>query len=127
MRGFTTIWYEGGILDGMCHENFPTRFSGKPIEARRETVVVSVPEGVEIWKVPEGKLPENWLCYRTDLYEKSGIKPLDQGVVYTFAETILVDRCTATTLKGKKCSNPAEPGGEECSTHLKRNRPDCTQ
>lgn len=118
MRGHKTVHFKGGCLDGTFHDNFPAQLSGKPVHARRGVVAVKVADGVEIRKLAGDKpIPVNWLSYNVDVYLPTGETTMDKGQVYTFSETMGINRCESLTLKDKQCRNEAMDGHEHCKTH----------
>ena len=58
----------------------------------------------------------NWISFKRDIFNKSHKVP-NGPIVYIYEETLMIDRCSANTLKGKRCGNEALLDNTLCKTH----------
>jgi hypothetical protein len=115
-RGKTVVIFKGGKLDGQQFDEANTRVLRPKITAPSESFMAITPTN-EIG-IYTGKLNSNWFCFNTDVYEKQIRNDDTEPFVYLFKDKRIVNRCTAITKKGTRCSHPAVDGQSYCSeTH----------
>ena len=115
---YVNISFIGGNNDGETLEKVP--FSKLPprFYFPSETYFVENESGgMSIYK---GKLNQDWHSYSASIYERivDSNEP-ETTINYKFLEDIMVDRCSALTIKKVKCMKPAIYGKLCCSTHNK--------
>ncbi|MCR9297304.1 hypothetical protein NB466_00255 [Vibrio fluvialis] len=118
MQGYTDIYLKGGKKDGEIINGVPLNRLPKTIAVRSECYFAIMDnESVVLCK---GKLSSNWHSYSEDIYEKNENEPHKAGVIFTFVETIMIERCTAITKNKTQCLNPALYGESTCSAHMSK-------
>ncbi|MCP4274462.1 MAG: hypothetical protein GY781_21260 [Gammaproteobacteria bacterium] len=117
-RGYTDVYLSGGNRDGEIHENIPLKLIHKSIGFSSDSFFAERPDGdIAICK---GKLNERWFSYCHDIYVKKDNDKYKAGTIYEFSETIIVERCSAVTKKGKRCMRAALSGKNYCDSIHKK-------
>jgi hypothetical protein len=107
------VLFSGGPLDGELMLNFPRKRLGHLLNMRRDAYFGTTDsDAVAIYK---GKLNSSWFYYLSDVYEVKSMSDNKETVTYRFTIPKEVHRCTAFTLKGKRCTKEAKDGQLFCS------------
>lgn len=118
-KGKTTVVFKGGRLDGHLDDDFDTRGLIDVIHSPTG-MFYSVDKSSDTVQICKGKLSSNWIAYLVETYKKQ-LRVSNSGhFVYLFKKELLIERCTAFTLKGTRCSRESLSGKSYCNkTHKK--------
>lgn len=118
-RGKTSIYLQGGVMDGEILPNAPTRMLADEMRMFSGSGFTQEANGKIGVFTNAPCLPEKWICYKTHLYRKRTNDPRREELVYEYVEDLMIDRCASLTKAGKRCLNGAEDGTDLCTTHSK--------
>lgn len=112
-RGFTTIHFIGGTKDKTSIEDVQINRLPKNIRFRSEVFFAQTnANGMAVMK---GSLTNDWHSYSVDIYTRIPSDKYQQGTIYSFNETRMVERCSAITQKGHQCTKAAKHEKTYCS------------
>ena len=104
-RGYTSITFKGGNMDGEVIDNVSLRKLPHTFSFQNEIYFATAPDGG--MNVMKGKLNNQWHSYNVDIYTKAENEKHKLGTIFEFVETREVERCSAITKKNTQCLKPA--------------------
>lgn len=115
-RGYTTVTFTGGIMDGEIIDNVSLRNLPNKVNFQHEIYFATARDGG--MNLMKGKLNKHWYSYTIDIYEKAPNDKYKKGTIFEFLETREVERCSAITKKGTQCLHSAMHNKSYCcATH----------
>ena len=118
MSKFTlNVFFNGGSLNGQTMLNVPKNRLRSSLGIKRDAYFGTTDtDDIAIY---QGELNSLWIYYLSDVYEFESISEDEKTIRYRYTETKEVNRCTAFTLKGTRCSKAAQDGQLYCSEQHK--------
>jgi hypothetical protein len=113
-RGYSTVMFVGGRLNGESLEMPTNRIASKITNDSERFFAEGQDGGVSVWK-GHWSSSKDWLMFLREIYTKSTRE--DEQIIYTFSDSLEVDRCEAKTQKGTRCMKEALEDIVFCRTH----------
>jgi hypothetical protein len=113
-KGKASLYLEGGPMDKEVLEDVDARYVTDVVSFPTSTWGKEVDGNVHI--MDGGKKDKFWTFTARHVYKKTPQRK-DGLIVYTFDETLTVERCSALTKAGSQCMKAARNGQKTCETH----------
>lgn len=118
MSKFTlNVVFDGGQLNGETMLNVPKNRLRSSLNMKRGAYFGTTDS--DAIGVYQGELNSLWIYHLSDVYKFESMSDDEKTVTYRYAETKEVNRCTAFTLKGTRCTKAARDGHLYCSEQHK--------
>jgi hypothetical protein len=118
MTKFTlNVVFNGGPLNGETMLNVPKNRLRSSLNMKRDAYFGTTDS--DAIGVYQGELNSLWIYYLSDVYKFESMSDDEETVTYRYVETKEVNRCTAFTLKGTRCSKASQDGHMYCSEQHK--------